>query len=118
MMIRMRNIIKRLLFDYGENFQKQFVLRFKKSAIFLLIIINLIPFTGKSVIIKILFIMCITAFGFIWGKSIIDEFEKEFSEFSFFEKIVLYLICTFSGYILFVLYCIKFMILLIKIRQK
>lgn len=116
-------MLKNLLFDFSDDFKNTYKNVLKKSIAFLILALLFAPFTGKSNIIGAICLICLIAFGFTWGKNMVDSLTEFGSILGGISNnaairitvtILFYLIGIAIGYIYFLWSTIKFLICLVK----
>ncbi|WP_296968452.1 hypothetical protein [uncultured Eubacterium sp.] len=116
-------MLKKLLFDFSDDFKNTYKNVLKKSIVFLIMALLLAPFTGRSSIVGAICLICLIAFGFIWGKNMVDSLVAFGSILGGISNnaairitvtILFYIIGIVIGYIYFLWSTIKFIICLVK----
>lgn len=111
--------IKYVLLDFSDGFKNNFMVLFKKTAVFLIVGLVLLPFSGVAEFFTLVSGLCLVVFGFLWGRNLISGIASFGNSISNFFFKIFWIIFTFAaalifGFIYFIWCVIKIVIYYIK----
>ncbi len=115
--------LKYILFDFSDDFKENYLTLIKKSIAFLILGIIMFPFMDKVEVIGGIGGIALFIFGFLWGRNLTASLSGLYNLprniiIKWLILIALFAVGIVFGYIYFLWCTIKFIVVLIKNRDK